>query len=842
MKASLTALTFGLLLFGSASTARAQGPSLSPIANVSVNAGSALNINVIAVDTEGRVITVSAALPPFATLNNPTVGTGSVATSLTLTPSAAHVGDYSAAVMAEAGGVTNVRVFQITVNAAGSDRAPVVLTPALQEVTAGNNLNFVVTASDADGDAISSLGVSGLPTGASFVPNGANTSGTFDWTPDSGDQGEYDVQFTATNAMSGTSVTHVRVASGPVLAITPIDDVSVAGGGSASVGVNATGVPGAMIVLTAALPTFATLNPPGTGTGSVSTTVTVSPPNGSAGTYHASITATSQGASVTEEFDIIVTGDGGGGNNPPALTAPASATVAIGATLTFTVSATDPDDDHVDIIGSALPPGSNFTDLGNNTGTFTWTPVAGQAGNYTASFSGLDGRGGSGSASTAITVTGDNGKPNQAPVLSAPANEDADEGETLTFTVTATDADGDPVALSANSLPDGATFTDHGNNSGTFFWTPGSDQSGNYTVAFLGSDGKGGTGTASTQIAVVNVDEPPPGGDDVRGRACLIGPFWHNRGENCFRLKPVKNSFDLNDVVLSSIQLRFHGQSIAALEGAAIETHCHGRGDDHHTALGGRDDDDHGHGHGRGGDDDDHGHDRGDDDDHGHGHGDDDDSHGACVGVRCEPMKDHDCNGHGKRWSACDTLGIQACFSTEAIVHLLLGDKKLNPGQTRKEVLCALEEALLVASLKNGATVEATFNDEHASNDDDDDHGHGHGRGKGKGWGIAEGGNPGGWGTGTPVGVLNASATPNPLAPSTQLSFTTVRDGRVRVVVLDMQGRMVKRLQDEFRLAGNHTLAWNGTDERGLRVASGVYFLWIQVPDGSTTRRVTVVQ
>ena len=67
------------------------------------------------------------------------------------------------------------------------------------------------------------------------------------------------MQFTAANALSGTSVTHIRVASPPTLQIAPIADVTVAGGGVASVSVHATGVPGALITLTAALPTFATL-------------------------------------------------------------------------------------------------------------------------------------------------------------------------------------------------------------------------------------------------------------------------------------------------------------------------------------------------------------------------------------------------------------------------------------------------------------------------------------------------------------------------------------------------------------------------------------------------------
>src|SRR5207344_658608 len=97
--------------------------------------------------------------------------------------SSAHVGDYSAAVMATAGGISSTRVFQITVNAKGSNQSPTVTAPPLREITAGSALSFPVTASDADGDAITSLSASDLPVGATFTPNGSNTSATFNWTP-----------------------------------------------------------------------------------------------------------------------------------------------------------------------------------------------------------------------------------------------------------------------------------------------------------------------------------------------------------------------------------------------------------------------------------------------------------------------------------------------------------------------------------------------------------------------------------------------------------------------------------------------------------------------------------
>ncbi len=823
MKASLKVLTIGLLLLVPFSTAHAQGPSLSPIADMSLNAGTTRNVNVIAIDVAGRPVTVTAALPPFVTLNAPTIGTGVVVTSLTLTPTGAQVGDYSAEMRATAGGVTSVRVFRITVNAAGSNQAPVVTSPALEEVTAGSPLSFVVTATDPDGDAIASLGATGLPPTASFPTNSSNTSGTFTWTPGTGDAGEYDVLFTAANALSGTSVTHIRVASAPTLMITPISDVTVAGGGFVSVPVHASGVPGVPITLTAVLPSFATLNPPGSGTGAVNTTVSVSPPLGSAGTYHASITATAGAASVTAPFDIIVTGDVGGGNHPPVLTAPATATVAIGSTLSFDVTATDADGDHVDLIGSALPPGSGFVDHLNDTGTFTWTPTSGQAGTYTASFTGTDGRGGSGSASTVITVTGGSPPENHPPTVSAPATEQVNQGVNLTFAVTATDPDGDHVTLSTGSLPSGASFLDNGDNTGTFSWTPSSTQSGPYSVAFLGYDGRGGSGTASTSITVaVPGGGGGGGGGDVPGRACLVGKFKAHRDTTWFRVRPVHHSFDLGDVVLSSLRLQFHDTSIPALV-ARVEIRCHdGHGDGDDDG-----DDDHGGGDHRGGAATHAGGDHGDGDHHDGDHHDDDGDDDAC-GVSCHDHHDGD-HDDGEHDAECDTLGIRAGFATEALLGLFPGSAPTgeHSSSDRKRLPCVLMDAEIRATLTSGATVHATFGDHGDDQNANDDGGGGKGKGKG--------------GSGDDA-ALGARVRPNPLNPTAQLSFTTTRDGQVRVMVYDMQGRIVKKLMDEYRPTGQQTTTWDGTSESGTRVASGVYFVKIVAPEAQVTRRVAVVK
>jgi flagellar hook assembly protein FlgD len=46
----------------------------------------------------------------------------------------------------------------------------------------------------------------------------------------------------------------------------------------------------------------------------------------------------------------------------------------------------------------------------------------------------------------------------------------------------------------------------------------------------------------------------------------------------------------------------------------------------------------------------------------------------------------------------------------------------------------------------------------------------------------------------------------------------------VQIVVFDNLGRKVKTLFDDKQQAGNHTVRWNGLNDSGRKVASGVYF------------------
>ncbi len=84
---------------------------------------------------------------------------------------------------------------------------------------------------------------------------------------------------------------------------------------------------------------------------------------------------------------------------------------------------------------------------------------------------------------------------------------------------------------------------------------------------------------------------------------------------------------------------------------------------------------------------------------------------------------------------------------------------------------------------------------------------------------------------------------PNPFNPKTSIRFTVGTDAaRVNLSVYDVYGRLVARLVDGNPGAGEHVVTWNGRDDRGRSVASGVYFARLSVGSWTETRKMALLK
>ncbi|NNE09597.1 MAG: choice-of-anchor B family protein [Gemmatimonadetes bacterium] len=96
--------------------------------------------------------------------------------------------------------------------------------------------------------------------------------------------------------------------------------------------------------------------------------------------------------------------------------------------------------------------------------------------------------------------------------------------------------------------------------------------------------------------------------------------------------------------------------------------------------------------------------------------------------------------------------------------------------------------------------------------------------------------------SGAPARPILEGNFPNPFNPTTSIRFTLPSAALVELDVYDTAGRLVKRLDRDAREAGNHTVAWDGRNDRGDGVASGVYFYTLRTDSFSETRKMLLVR
>ncbi|MBD3348049.1 MAG: T9SS type A sorting domain-containing protein, partial [Candidatus Eisenbacteria bacterium] len=83
-------------------------------------------------------------------------------------------------------------------------------------------------------------------------------------------------------------------------------------------------------------------------------------------------------------------------------------------------------------------------------------------------------------------------------------------------------------------------------------------------------------------------------------------------------------------------------------------------------------------------------------------------------------------------------------------------------------------------------------------------------------------------------------AFPNPAPGGSRVRYTLAQPARVSAIVYTLSGRVVTKLLDRERPAGSHELLWDGRDDEGHRVGSGVYCFRVEA-GGETERSAVVV-
>jgi hypothetical protein len=83
---------------------------------------------------------------------------------------------------------------------------------------------------------------------------------------------------------------------------------------------------------------------------------------------------------------------------------------------------------------------------------------------------------------------------------------------------------------------------------------------------------------------------------------------------------------------------------------------------------------------------------------------------------------------------------------------------------------------------------------------------------------------------------------PNPFNPSTTIQFVLSSPSQVKLKVYDIAGRLVKRLVDGKVGKGTHSIVWDGKNDRGQTVSSGVYLYKLTTEDFVKTKRMILLK
>ncbi|MDP8241095.1 MAG: Ig-like domain-containing protein [Candidatus Hatepunaea meridiana] len=356
-------------------------------------------------------------------------------------------------------------------------------------------ISFIVTGADIDGDDLTIIEAD-MPEDAVFTDYEDGT-GNFRWRTDYDDAGEYQVTLTLSDGEYDVEtdvwITIGNVNRPPVLEI--IDNKGVNEGEELAFTLEATDPDDDSLTFSAEnLPEGAELN---------GADFSWTPFHNQAGSYDVTFIVTDDGAgNLTHEETITITVVNV--NRPPVLSGIGSQEVNENEELTFTLEATDPDDDGFVFSAVNLPEGAELDST-----DFSWTPGFNQAGGYDVTFIVTDDGEGELTNDETITITVLN--VNRAPEWDEElADVQINENEHLALEMSGSDPDGSDVSFdfSSDDLPEDVEFTDNNDGTASFDWDVTYNDAGEYTAVFTISDDEIDI-DMEVDIIVINVNRPP---------------------------------------------------------------------------------------------------------------------------------------------------------------------------------------------------------------------------------------------------------------------------------------------------------------------------------------------
>ncbi len=107
------------------------------------------------------------------------------------------------------------------------------------------------------------------------------------------------------------------------------------------------------------------------------------------------------------------------------------------------------------------------------------------------------------------------------------------------------------------------------------------------------------------------------------------------------------------------------------------------------------------------------------------------------------------------------------------------------------------------------------------------------------------------WRNDTPIGLLERlnrpgitriyKSYPNPFREKTVIGYQLSVSSNVLLEIYDISGRLLRRLIDKHQTPNTYHLSWDGRDEAGIKLASGIYFVQFSAGDHRETHKLVKI-
>lgn len=96
--------------------------------------------------------------------------------------------------------------------------------------------------------------------------------------------------------------------------------------------------------------------------------------------------------------------------------------------------------------------------------------------------------------------------------------------------------------------------------------------------------------------------------------------------------------------------------------------------------------------------------------------------------------------------------------------------------------------------------------------------------------------------TEAPARLVDLRAWPNPFNPETEISLTMKRGGFAELRIVDVEGRTQRRLAAGHLDSGEYRFSWDGFDDEGRTLASGLYFAVLMTEHGRESLKLVLLK